>query len=115
MRANRFLAAVAMIALASCSASSTPGSAASLAPQGYLPSPSASTITGFVESYGENDIRLLTDGVEVRLIGAIQEVIPHGGLQVTVSGRQIDPDRFWVAEVIASTPARNPVAHAHAW
>lgn len=115
MRANRSLTAAAIIALASCSAATIPGAEVSLATQRDLPVTPASTITGFVEAYGESDIRLLTGGAEVQLFGAIHEVIPHGGLQVTVAGRQMNPDRFWVEEVIAAAPVRTAAAHARAW
>jgi hypothetical protein len=113
MRAKRSLAAAAIIALASCSAATIPGGAVSLGTQGDPQVVPASMMTGFVESYGEGDIRLLAGGAEVQLFGAIQDVIPHGGLQITVSGRQLDSDRFWVEEVTASAPVRNAGAHAH--
>ena len=57
------------------------------------------SITGFVELYPGEPVYLLSGGVEIPLAGATDLVVPHGGLQITVTGQCLSGGRFLVESV----------------
>lgn len=57
------------------------------------------SITGFVELYPGEPVYLLSGGVEIPLAGATDLVVPHGGLQVTVTGLCLSGGTFLVESV----------------
>jgi hypothetical protein len=67
------------------------------------------TISGNVELY-PGDVRLLTNGIEIQLVGAAEVVIPHGGLWVSVTGRFVGKDVFQVSGLVA--PGKSEPASA---
>ena len=67
------------------------------------------TVSGNVELY-PGDVRLLSNGIEIQLVGAAELVIPHGGLWVSLNGRYIAKDVFWVTGLVA--PGRSEPASA---
>ena len=57
------------------------------------------TLNGFVELYRDEPAYLLSGGIEIPLAGATDLVVPHGGLQVTVTGRYLSSGTFLVEAV----------------
>ena len=64
-----------------------------------MPQPGRTTLNGFVELYWNEPAHLLSGGMEIPLVGATDLVMPHGGLQITVSGRYLSDGTFLVESV----------------
>jgi hypothetical protein len=65
------------------------------------------TLSGFVELYADEPVYLLTNGIEVPLVGATDLLVRLGGLRVTVSGRYLSTGFF---QVDAVNPNAGPSA-----
>lgn len=68
-----------------------------------IPEPARTKLNGFVELYWNEPAHLLSGGIEIPLAGATDLVVPHGGLQVTVSGRYLSNGTFFVEAVTSSS------------
>jgi hypothetical protein len=95
MRAIRASIALLAFSVTACSAGSLTNTPVG---RGLQPA-SVVTVSGFVESYSERDVRLLSGGYEIQLSGAIESVIPFGGLEVRLIGRRTTSGGVWVEEV----------------
>lgn len=104
MRALRASIAVIAFSVMACSAGTLGSTVSERSPQAA----SVVTLSGFVESYSERDVRLLSGGYEIQLSGAVESVIPFGGLEVELVGRPTSSGGVWVDEVHPVDPG--PVA-----
>lgn len=82
-----------------CSTDSVTGPMSSQPSVGVPESAQMTTLNGFVELYRDEPAYLLSGGIEIPLAGATDLVVPHGGLQVTVSGRYLSTGTFLVEAV----------------
>lgn len=102
MRARRFLL-IGTLAMAACASDAITGMQQEVTAADKPHISQQATLTGYVVLYESNEVRLLTDGREILLLGSSDLVVPYGGSLVTVSGQFVDADSFWVFWVVGGS------------